>query len=143
MGASQYQMQENEIFLVADKLPGQGEPAYPPRYLGQKIEARLVCVNVVISGDGAILDAQVNRTDIPCNRDVGHDDVVEFENAAMQAIKRWIFLGSQICRFPAGIEPNNDCVGASVEIIPVPVRLTYVFEFSQKDGRTSVSQKKM
>ncbi|MFT4256353.1 MAG: hypothetical protein QM599_05275 [Pseudoxanthomonas sp.] len=127
-------MQNDEIFLVADKLPGQRDPEYPKEYLEKNLGSRVVCVDVVVDGDGSLREARINRSGPACMQGGHEGNGDAFEASALKAVRDWVFLGSQICKFPPGVTPNDDCDGDGVRIEPVPVRLTYRFEFVQKNG---------
>lgn len=134
-GASAWEEKPNERFLVAAPVGNPPMPNYPPQYLGSDLEDRLVCVEIVVHPDGHVTSARHNREALECQ----HGDIEPtFVGRAVEAISSWQFFGAQLCRFPEGIEPNDECVADGVEIVPVPVRLTYVFAFSQVDGEGKV-----
>lgn len=135
MGASRYEMEKNEIFLMADRLPGFQEPRYPQEYLGQDMDTRTVCVDLVVDSEGAVSSASINRTEHVC---AGGGAPAAFEEAALESVREWQFFAAQICTYPDGVEPDARCEGEGVSSQLVPVRLTYVFEFSQAGGKSSV-----
>lgn len=134
-GAPTWEEKPNERFLVATPVGTQPMPDYPPQYLGGGLEERLVCVEIVVHPDGHVISARRNREAVEC----WHGEVeAEFVDSAVEAISGWQFFGAQFCRFPEEVEPNDECAGDGVEIVPVPLRLTYVFAFSQVDGAEEV-----
>lgn len=99
------------------------------------MEDRLVCVDIVVHPDGHVTSARHNREAVECR----HGDVEPaFVESAVDTIRDWQFFGAQLCRFPEGVEPNDECAGNGVETVPVPLRLTYVFVFSQLDEAVQV-----
>ena len=133
-GALAWEEKPNERFLVAAPVGNQPMPDYPPQYLDSDLEERLVCVDIVVHPDGHVTSARHNRA-VECQ----HGDIEPaFVGRAVEAISGWQFFGAQLCRFPEGVEPSDECLGDGVEIVPVPVRLTYVFAFSQADGEGMV-----
>lgn len=130
-GAPAWEEKPNERFLVAAPVGDQPMPDYPSQYLDSELEERLLCVEIVVHPDGHVTSARHNREATECQ----HGDIEPaFVDSAIEAISGWQFFGAQLCRFPEGIEPDDECKGDGVEIVPVPVRLTYVFAFSQVDG---------
>ena len=134
-GAPAWEEKPNERFLVAAPVGNQPMPDYPPQYLDSDLEERLVCVDIVVHPDGHVTSARHNREAVECQ----HGDIEPaFVGRAVEAISGWQFFGAQLCRFPEGVEPSDECLGDGVEIVPLPVRLTYVFAFSQADGEGKV-----
>ena len=134
-GASAWEEKPNERFLVAAPVGNQPMPDYPSQYLDSDLEERLVCVEIVVHPDGHVTSARHNHEAMECQ----HGDIeLAFVDSALEAISGWQFFGAQLCRFPDGAEPNDECAGDGVEIVPVPLRLTYVFAFSQVKGEGKV-----
>ena len=119
-GASAWEEKPSERFLVAEPVGNQPMPDYPSQYLGSDLEERLVCVEIVVHPDGHVSSAPA------------------FVDSAVATISGWQFFGAQLCRFPEGVEPDDACTGADADIVPVPLRLTYVFAFSQVEGEGQV-----
>jgi hypothetical protein len=139
-GASQYEMKNNEIFLTPARFPDSKDPEYPADLLGKNIGLVTVCVDVVIQGDGTLSEAKINRAD--CSDNPDPSDRKEFEGSALNTVKSWMFYGAAICRYPDGMVADEKCEGDGVQVEPVPVRLTYMFNFVQKNGKASVTQRK-
>ena len=134
-GASAWEEKPNERFLVAEPVGNQSMPDYPSQYLGSDLEERLVCVEIVVHPDGHVSSARHNREAMECQ----HGSIEPaFVDSAVATISGWQFFGAQLCRFPEGVEPDDACTGDDVDIVPVPLRLTYVFAFSQMEGEGQV-----
>ncbi len=118
---------------MADTLGPQPLPEYPREELERNREDQAVCIDVVVHPDGFVSRAEHNVSAPGCVPGP-EDDVGGFARSAVDSVKTWRYFGAQICRFPAGIEPNDRCDGDGVEIRPVPVKLTYVFRFSRTGG---------
>ena len=130
-------MREDQIFLAPDTLGDPPLPTYPTELLKQRRPPVAVCVDVVVGADGRA-GMLVPRHDIPGCPPADAAGLVPFEQAALEAMRRWTFLAAAICTFPPGVAPNDRCDGTGVVEQPVPVRLTYRFEFSQHAGRGRV-----
>lgn len=134
-GAQAWEEKPNERFLVAAPVGTQPMPGYPPQHLDGGLEERLVCVDIVVHPEGRVTSARHNREAVECR----HGEVEPaFVDSEVAAISGWQFFGAQLCRFPEEVDPNDECAGEGVEIIAVPVRLTYMFAFSQAEGEEEV-----
>ena len=92
----------------------------------------------VVDADGNVAEAAINRSEPVCVRGKAP---VEFEHSALESARSWQFFAAQVCTFPEGVEPNVRCDGEGVSSRLVPIRLTYVFDFSQSCDEVAVKSR--
>lgn len=136
-GADRYEVRENEIFIVADTFGEQPLPDYPESVLPMNLPLQTVCVDVIISTEGTVSDVRPNYDKAGCQASE-NAPVQAFIDSTRDAVLKWQFFAAAICRFPPGIEPNDRCEGDDVQIVPVPLKLTYYFDFEQTGGKPRV-----
>ena len=134
-GAPTVEVRKDEQLFAAAPVGSQPMPAYPPQLLESGLDARRVCVEIIVQADGQVASARRNNEAGECR--FGEVEPA-FVDSAVDTIRGWQFFGAQICRFPAHVEANDGCEGEGVEIEPIPMRLTYVFAFSVVDGEAQV-----
>ncbi len=134
-GAERHQVDEDQHFLIAG-LISSPMPDFPPG-AGTKDGTREVCVEFVVTVDGLVEEVVFPRSEGGCART--GDDKALFEQAVSEALARWQLTGAAICTFPAGVPRDESCEGEGVLVRAVPIRLMYVFSFTQANGKRSVA----
>lgn len=134
-GAERHQVDEDQHFLMA-ALVRSPMPEFPPG-AATKDGTSEVCVEFVVTVDGLVEEVVFPRSEDGC-ASTG-DDRALFEQAVREALARWQLTGAAICTFPAGVPRDETCEGEGVLVRAVPIRLMYVFSFTQANGKRSVA----
>lgn len=135
MGASRYEMSDREAYFMPDRLSGYTEPVYPTSHLGERLDVQVVCIDLTVDEGGDVISSSVNASEAICTPS---EHSSAFQNAALAAVSDWKFFAAQVCTFPEGMEHNDRCDGDGVVVRLLPVKLTYVFEFSLENGGPAV-----
>lgn len=135
-GAATYQVDERQHFLMAapvrSPLPSFPEGVSAPDGLHE------VCVRFVVSEMGEVEQIEFPEATLGCG--IPNFENIPFQNAVTKALSQWSFIGAAVCTFPEGVEKDERCEGDGVEVRAVPIRLMYVFSFSQTGGKKSVGE---
>lgn len=134
-GAATHEVDERQHFLMAASIRSP-MPQFPDR-VRVPDGVYEVCVRFVVTEMGEV--EQVEFPDDAPECAVSHVDPAPFQHAVADALSRWSFTGAAICTFPEGVEVDERCEAEGVDVRAVPIRLMYVFSFSQADGRKSVT----
>lgn len=115
-------------------------PEYPEDLLKQKLPPMTVCVDLIISETGDVTAVQPFTYDPKC-ASPSAAGYAGFLRSVDAAARQWRFLPALMCRFPAHIPPDpdkcraKDAARSGIDVKPIPVTLTYRFDFRQVDGR--------
>lgn len=127
-GASRYDMQDDQRFLMPEFAAAPVMPVYPPSLLNRGAGRTRVCIEVVVDEAGAVTDARALLDTPGCPGASEHPDQV-FYDAAFAAVRQWQFFAAAVCVFPSGVEPDDECKGEGVDVKAVAVKLAFVFSF--------------
>ncbi|MCC4619354.1 hypothetical protein LL965_04395 [Xanthomonas cassavae CFBP 4642] len=114
-------------------------PALPPESPRQTLAPTTVCVQVILTADGAVqrVDPLSDRDECGAGLLPEHADLLQ---AVRAAVMQWQFVPAAMCTYaPGAIPPANldDCTGAA-HVEPVPVTLPFAFTFEVRQGKASV-----
>lgn len=134
-GATRMQLPQSQRFVFPDVEEPVALPVYPVELLQARLAPLRLCVEADIGADGLVMAARP-RVDEDCA-----DGPVrqEFSTAAVEAVRRWVFAPALLCKAPDE-RVEDPCLHPQVEEVPTPVRLSYAFRFSQRDGEPVVEQ---
>lgn len=136
-GAGDHRMQlpPNHGFSYPTQVT-QPMPAYPGELLPQRLQPQQVCVDLDIDVEGNVGHAALRQGDgCPTSTSEQQQDP-EFAEAVLQAVRSWRYSPAMLCIAPdASASP---CAHPRKQERPTPVRLGYVFRFSQINGKPKV-----
>ncbi|MEP6906487.1 MAG: hypothetical protein ABI858_00680 [Pseudoxanthomonas sp.] len=136
-GAVIMDIPEDQAFLMASPI-SQPMPVFPGGdLLGPSVSA---CVELVIDESGSVSSATPIYAITECPLDEGQMDQ-RLVAAVIDAVSKWQFLAAATCTFPAGAPRTEDCSGDNVLVVPVAIKLSYVFSF-QGNGRVILKARK-
>lgn len=134
-GASRMELPPSQRFVFPNLIQPVAMPVYPQALLVARLEPKDVCVEADIGADGAVVAAR-SRTDSGCALGPVRQ---EFVQATIDAVRQWRFAPALLCVAPD--ETSDDpCLHPQVIERPTPVRLSYAFRFSQRDGAPTVER---
>jgi hypothetical protein len=139
-GQPRYEMDELTLFVMPMELDSPA-PMFPPGIAAGDVAPVTVCVEAWIDDAGDVSRLVPARGGDGCPKQADAQ-VAPFEQAAVQAMHAWSFSAAAICRFPERLRAQRergDCRGSDVELVHVPVRLTYAFTFERHAGRAQVA----
>lgn len=136
----QYQMDDLALFVMPMELESP-PPAFPARIAPGDVAPVTVCVEVWLddAGDVSRLVPAHGTAGCPAQAVAA---AAPYEQAVVEAMRRWTFSAAAICRFPERLRAQRerrDCTGKDVALTHVPVRLTYAFTFERQAGRARVA----
>lgn len=132
-GASRMQLASNQGFSYPTQVV-QPMPEYPVDLLALRLPATSVCVDVGIDAEGNVGHVEArNGEDCPFGVDTQHPG---FAQAVIAAVEHWRYTPAMVCTAPDA--DASPCAHPRRRETPTSVRLSYMFRFSQVDGRPSV-----
>lgn len=135
--ATRMSVPDDRVFLMA-AIVDNDLPVYPPVLLDRQIGHQSVCAEIVVGEEGNVLRV-TPLYEMPECPDTERDTPPAFVQAVSDALSRWRFFAAATCSFPPGVPTNDACEGAGVKIEPVAIKLAYVFEFTNDEGKAGVS----
>ncbi|QHG88030.1 hypothetical protein ACCQ13_15245 [Xanthomonas sp. NCPPB 1638] len=114
-------------------------PTLPPDWSQQTLAPTTVCVQVILTADGAVqrVDPLSDRDECSKGQLPEHADLLQ---AVRTAVMQWQFVPAAMCTYTPGATPPadlDDCTGAA-RVEPVPVTLPFAFTFEVRQGKASV-----
>lgn len=114
-------------------------PALTPESPRQTLAPTTVCVQVILTADGAVqrVDPLSDRDECRKGQLPEHADLLQ---AVRIAVMQWQFVPAAMCTYAPGATPPadlDDCTGAA-HVEPVPVTLPFAFTFEVRQGKASV-----
>lgn len=131
------ELASDEVFVRGKPIDPVTMPQYPMQLVSKALPDQHVCVKIVVEADGSVSTVTPFHV-LPGCPAAGSDIDVAFVEAVRQAVARWEFFSSQVCKFPLGTPDKDKCSGKGVTITQVPITQAYEFLFSQKTGVSSV-----
>ncbi|MCC4586291.1 hypothetical protein LL962_04015 [Xanthomonas sp. NCPPB 1067] len=114
-------------------------PVLPSDSPRQTLAPTTVCVQVILTADGAVqrVDPLSDRDECSAGRLPEYADLLQ---AVSTAVMQWQFVPAAMCTYAPGATPPAglaDCTGAE-GVQPVPVTLPFAFTFEVRQGKASV-----
>ncbi len=134
-GTSRMKLPASQRFVFPNLIGPVPMPEYPQTLLAARLEPAVVCVEADIGADGRVLAARA-RVDPGCAPEVVGQ---EFVHASTAAVRQWTFDPALLCVAPDATS-DDPCLHPQVVERTTPVRLSYAFRFSQRDGSPLVEQ---
>ncbi len=129
------QLPQTQRFLFPNLEDPVAMPVYPASLLQARLAPVLVCVETDIGADGRVMAARP-RVDEDCASGPVRQ---EFVTAVTEAVLQWTFAPALLCKAP-DTSVDDPCLHPQMTESPTSVRLSYAFEFSQRDGKPTVEQ---
>jgi hypothetical protein len=134
-GTSRMKLPASQRFVFPNLIGPVPMPEYPRTLLAARLEPAVVCVEADIGADGRVLAARA-RADAGCAAEPVKE---EFVRASTAAVRQWTFDPALLCVAPDATS-DDPCLHLQVVERTTPVRLSYAFRFSQRDGSPLVEQ---
>ena len=138
-GAVRSVVPEDQLFLMATEI-STPLPSYPSDLVKASPADIMVCAELVLGTDGAVTSVRPLYAIPECPLLQSELDP-RFTEAVRDAVLKWQFFAAALCTFPPGVPKDDDCKSQGVTIRHVPIKLAFVFTFSTKHGRATVSKK--
>lgn len=133
-----HELNEDEFFIMAVPIETP-DPEFPERALQPEPGgAARICATFVVAEDGSVEGEKVISDPVECP-DSLTEEYSTFADAVLQAISGWSYFGAAICTRTRGHVADETCERPGSTLKPVSIRLMYVFEFEETQGRRSVS----
>ncbi|WP_407354476.1 hypothetical protein [Luteimonas sp. R10] len=137
-GATHLELAATQRFVYPNLIDPVALPEYPPRLLPSRLPPVTVCVEVDIGEDGGVFAVR-QRVDDACPRDAS-PQYAEFSASAIRAVQGWSYEPAYLCQAPAGFTGDDPCLADGMVERTTPLRLSYAFRFSQRDGEALVER---
>ncbi len=134
-GASRMELPQTQRFVFPRPLEPVRMPAYPPQLLARALDPVQVCVEIDIGAEGEVMAAHASPDPHCGNQRAG----AAFLYATVDAVRRWRFEPALLCIAPDA-SADDPCNHPQVREMPTPVRLSYAFRFSQRQGAPIVER---
>ena len=137
--ADRYSVGENQVFLMPLSL-GHDAPVFPAGLEQATLAPTTVCVEVVISDSGSVIQALPLQGMANCG--AGDAAVIPvLQKAVQSALAQWRFEPATMCTF-ADVEvarrANGTCLESEAQRRALPVRLAYAFTFEIVGGKRDI-----
>jgi len=138
--AESYAENENQAFLLGERVGEPQSPVYPPELVGSHLPPQSVCVEFDIDETGNVVAArpllgQSDDDDCPIQN---RQPDTRFFIEARKAVLLWKFEPARMCTYPTGTKADQGCEGENVTVERVPIRLAYHFDFTSGSAGSQV-----
>lgn len=137
--ADRYRVGENQFFLMPLSL-GNEAPVFPAELEQAALAPTTVCVEVVISDSGGVIQALPLQGMANCG--AGDEAAIPvLQKAVQSALAQWRFEPATMCTFvdvEAARRANGTCPESEAQRQALPVRLAYAFTFEIVDGKRDI-----
>lgn len=131
--ADRYSLEKNQEFLLGERIGAAVLPEYPASELTRHLPEQSLCVEIDIGEDGHVFDSRPLYDTAGCPARIAGPDPV-FYTATEKAVTQWEFKPARLCTFPRNVAKNSECSGDGVKVEYVPIRLAFMFSFTQEHG---------
>lgn len=97
--------------------------------------------DMILPPSSQVLQVPDNETGPECALDKAHSDECMVA-AAVESVTQWKFLGASVWEFPVGVAKNENCSGDNVQVTAMPIKVSYVFDFSSQSGRAPIKSRR-
>lgn len=128
-GAELIALEEHQMFLMAIPVESP-DPQFPDVDL-RPGEAVVICARFVVTEHGRVTNVETFDDMAGCEPGASARGA-PFSESVRLALQQWTFFGAATCRF---LVSEKECRAGEAEVVAVPIRLAYRFEFSVGTGR--------
>lgn len=140
--ADRYTLKKNQEFLLGERIGTAVLPEYPAPEVTRRLPEQHLCVEIDIGKNGRVSASRPLYGVAGCPARIAGPDGA-FYVSAEKAVARWAFEPARLCTFPANVAKNSGCCGDGVKVDLVPIRLAFMFSFTQEHGPHVTSQSVM
>ena len=129
-GAERHELDDDEFFVLPGFSASAGMPRFPQAALGGSIDATAVCIELFVDEQGSVYESHPLYGEPGC-AERADPALAAFVEASLEAVDRWQFSPGGICRRIGDRRADDDCGPPHPGWQAVPLRLGFVFDFSQ------------